>query len=432
LLAASANAIARVSNLVVLLVSVPLTLTYLGDERFGFWMLIASLPVLLGFMDLGIGNGMLNEVANAKAAGDSRRLAEVISNGLVVLTCIGATLGVAGLIAAFALPWSSLWETTSHQLESEIRQSLVVFSLLFALSLPLTGVQRVYAALQEGYAPYWSTACANAGSLLALIILARFEAPVPVLLLATYGLQLAALGLLLPALWRRRLMHLPRSGGQFNLDARRLIASGGLFFVLQIGYMVGWGSDNLIVGTVLNVASVTTLSLVARLFQTVSVPVTLLNQPLWPAYVDALARRDTPWVRRTLFASFLGSLTAAAILSTCLVLFFDTLMSYWIGSEMRMAKDLVLIYAIWTVIQCALNSFAMFLNAAHVLVPQIVVVVLFCLVVLPLKILLLPHVGLAAIPLSMIIAFILTVIIPYLTRFYRDWVRHLSDRPELP
>jgi hypothetical protein len=74
----------------------------------------------------------------------------------------------------------------------------------------------------------------------------------------------------------------------------------------------------------------------------------------------------------------------------------------------------------------------MFLNAAHVLVPQIVVVVLFCLVVLPLKILLLPHVGLAAIPLSMIIAFILTVIIPYLTRFYRDWVRHLSDRPELP
>lgn len=427
LLAASANAVARITNLIVLIVSVPLTLAYLGDERFGLWMLIASLPVLLGFLDLGIGNGLLNQVAGAKATGDANRLAEVISHGLIVLTCIGFVLGALALTATFLVPWSFMWTFSAAGVEQELRSSLTVFSLLFAISLPLSGVHRVYAALQEGYAPYGLTAVANIGSLFALVALSEAEASVPALLLATYGMQLASLGFLLPALWRRGLVHLPRSRSKFTVDSKKLISSGGLFFALQIGYMVGWGSDNLIVGTVLSVASVTTLSIVARLYQLVAVPVALLNQPLWPAYVDALTQRDQSWVRRTLGASFIGSLVGAAILSGVVVAFFDTLISYWIGSDTSIPRDLVLMYAIWTVIQCALNSFAMFLNAAHVLVPQIVVVSLFCLVVIPLKILLLPHVGLAAIPLSMTIAFVVAVIIPYLTRFRREWIRHLLD-----
>jgi O-antigen/teichoic acid export membrane protein len=248
-----------------------------------------------------------------------------------------------------------------------------------------------------------------------------------VLLLATYGAQLAAFGILLPRLRRRGLIYLPRSRAKLTADSKSLIASGGLFFVLQIGYMVGWGSDNLIVGTALGVASVTTLSIVARLYQLVAVPVSLINQPLWPAYVDALARRDYSWVKKTLRVSFIGSLAGALILGGAVAVYFDPLIFHWIGPNTQIPRNLVLMYAVWTVVQCALNSFAMFLNAAHVLVPQIAVVALFCFVVLPLKILLLPHIGLIAIPLSMTAAFVLTVIIPYLTRFRGDWVRHLSD-----
>ena len=426
LLAASANAVARITSLAVLIVSVPLTLAYLGEERFGVWMLIASLPVLLGFLDLGIGNGLLNQVAGAKAEGDDNRLADVISHGLTVLACMGVVIGALALAATFFMPWPVISTSSIPGLEAEIRASLAVFSLLFAASLPLSGVQRVYTALQEGYTPYWLTAGANIASLFALVALSRVQASVPVLLLATYGLQLAAVGLLVPLLRRRRLLRVPRRLDEFTRDSKQLIASGGLFFVLQVGYMVGWGADNLIVGSVLGVASVTTLSIVSRLYQMVVVPIALINQPLWPAYVDALARRDYAWVRKTLSASFAGSLIAATVTASIAFAYFDTIISYWIGMDSALPTDLVLTYAIWTVIQCGLNSFAMFLNAAHVLVPQIIVVGLFCLLVLPLKILLLPHIGLAAIPLSMMIAFVVAVIIPYLTRFRRDWLHHLG------
>jgi O-antigen/teichoic acid export membrane protein len=142
LLTALANAAARISSLVVLIVSIPLTLAYLGDERFGLWMLIASLPVLFGFLDFGIGNGLLNQVARAKATGDADRLTEVISHGLTVLTCIGFVLGALALAGTFLLPWASMWKASTPGIEEELRSSLVVFSLLFAISLPLSGVQR--------------------------------------------------------------------------------------------------------------------------------------------------------------------------------------------------------------------------------------------------------------------------------------------------
>jgi len=53
-------------------VTVPLTLNYLGSEHYGLWMTISSVSVMLGFADLGIGNGVLNAVADAYGRDDYR------------------------------------------------------------------------------------------------------------------------------------------------------------------------------------------------------------------------------------------------------------------------------------------------------------------------------------------------------------------------
>ncbi len=39
-------------------ITVPLTLTYLGTERYGLWMTISSVIVMLGFADFGLGDGL--------------------------------------------------------------------------------------------------------------------------------------------------------------------------------------------------------------------------------------------------------------------------------------------------------------------------------------------------------------------------------------
>src|ERR1035438_6179081 len=47
------------------LITVPLTLKYLGNERFGLWMTISSVLAMASFADFGVGNGVLSKVARA-------------------------------------------------------------------------------------------------------------------------------------------------------------------------------------------------------------------------------------------------------------------------------------------------------------------------------------------------------------------------------
>src|SRR5438552_374368 len=50
-------------SLLTMLISVPLTVNYLGAERFGLWMTVSSLVTFLAFADFGIGNGLLTGIA---------------------------------------------------------------------------------------------------------------------------------------------------------------------------------------------------------------------------------------------------------------------------------------------------------------------------------------------------------------------------------
>jgi hypothetical protein len=59
-LTALTSAFAQGISIIAMLVSTPLVFKYLGSERYGLWLAISSLVVVIGFADLGMGNGLLN------------------------------------------------------------------------------------------------------------------------------------------------------------------------------------------------------------------------------------------------------------------------------------------------------------------------------------------------------------------------------------
>jgi hypothetical protein len=65
MLTGSVATLARVVQMGTSLITVPLTLKYLGNERFGLWMAISSVLAMAAFADFGVGNGVLNTVSKA-------------------------------------------------------------------------------------------------------------------------------------------------------------------------------------------------------------------------------------------------------------------------------------------------------------------------------------------------------------------------------
>src|SRR4051794_27682018 len=64
-LSASTEAISRVVSVLTGLITVPLTISYLGTEEYGLWMTISAAIGFFVFADLGIGSGVLNAVARS-------------------------------------------------------------------------------------------------------------------------------------------------------------------------------------------------------------------------------------------------------------------------------------------------------------------------------------------------------------------------------
>ena len=65
-----ASGAARGVGILTTLISIPLTVRYLGTERYGLWVTITSVIALLTFADLGLGNGVLNAISEAHGGDD--------------------------------------------------------------------------------------------------------------------------------------------------------------------------------------------------------------------------------------------------------------------------------------------------------------------------------------------------------------------------
>ncbi len=418
--ASLANAASKGGAMAVMVLSVSLTIPYLGTQRFGIWMTVASFAGMLSFLGLGVGNALTNHVARRSAQCNPALLCQAISGGLGLLLMIGLVVGAGLYLLASWLPWARFIKVEDTMLLFEAKKAAQLFAVLFGLNLFTTGIQSVFAGLQRTFEVYLVSALGSLISLGALLIAARAQAGIPTLLTATLGVQSLSILLLFGLLLRRGLFSLREIRKAVEQETSGLFRIGGLFFVIQIGTMIGWGADSLIISSALGPAQVAVYIVAQRLFQFVSQPLAVVNTPLWGAYADAHAKGDGAFIRRTLKASIL--LTFGASLLGVMILFANSgwLINYWTHSNLEVSTLLLGMVALWTVLECCGVAFAMFLNGVQVIRQQVIVVVVFCILALPLKIIGIEQIGLIAIPLVTAVIYAMTHICFYGFVFYPE------------
>jgi O-antigen/teichoic acid export membrane protein len=400
-------------GMLALIITVPMTLPYLGQERFGVWMTVASFAGMLSFMDLGVGNGLINRVAAAKATGDHCKLQFTITHGLAVLSIIGLFIAALLLSLSSLLPWNRLIKVTSAIATEEARKAISIFVVLFAASIPIGGIQKILQGLQNAWMVHLVKGLGSLLSVVLVCFLARGEAGSPELLLATYGVQTFIPLLLIAIVVKKKLIGMPTiNGAVWISETRSLVHIGGLFFVLQIGTLIGWGGDSLIVSSMLGASEVSKLVLVQRLFQFVTLPLMIINAPLWSAYADANARNDKDFLNKTLRKSLVVTLCTSILVSFVVTIFSSYIFALWTRESIKVPLLLVVYYSIWAVFEATGSAFAMFLNGVGEVRVQIFCASLFCMFALPLKYILVSSYGLPVIILATIMSYIVSHLIP--------------------
>ena len=416
--------IARAVQVGSSLITVPLTLKYLGNERFGLWMTISSVLVMAAFADFGIGNGVLNTVAKAFGRDDKEAIRKAVSSGFAVLNTIAVLLMVSFFAIYRFVNWADFFRVVSPQARSEAGPALAVFATCFALNISMDVVQRVQLGMQQGYRYSLWQLCGSIAGFIGVLAGIWFHVRLPMLVVAIAGAPIFAttlnaihfFGFVRPDLRPMR-----------KFVAANVISEiaklGGVFFVLQIVVAISFSADNLIIARTLGAVNVPEYSIPQRMFALITMMSGMLVAPLWPAYSEAVSRGHMDWVRRTLGRSLLLVLVLTSTASITLLILAHRLIYWWVGSRIHPPFLLLLGLAIWTIVGCCGDAIAIFMNGAELMRLQVGTAVIFGAACIITKILFVGHLGITGVPWATLTAYGLLVALPcafYIPRFFRQ------------
>jgi O-antigen/teichoic acid export membrane protein len=426
-LTALATAVAKLIGIGTTLISVPLTVGYLGPERYGLWMTITSVVMFLSFADLGMGNGLLNAISEAHGKNDREMARTYVSSALAMFLSIAILFGLVFLVVYPRISWSVLFNVSSAQAIDEAGPALAVFAVCFLLNVPLGIVQRVQMGYQEGYVNSLWQGLGSLLGLVALVIVVHLKAGLPFLVLAVSGGPIVASGINGTVLFvRRRPWLRPARVMVKKRPAQRLVRLGALFLVLQGAVALAYSSDNLVAARTLGVGAVAEYSVCMRLFSIAPIIVGMVLTPLWPAYGESLVRGDIAWIRKTLRKTLALTLVATGVPAILLAIWGAKIIDLWIGGGIDPSPMLLLGLGVWTVLTSAGNAVAMLLNGAGRLRFQVACAVPMSFGALTGKILLSREIGLPGIIWGTNLAYIVFIVVPFV--FYVPRILRKMER----
>lgn len=420
---------ARLLILAAPFVTLPVLLNELGAAAVGLLFFMSSLSAVAAFADLGLGNGILTLLPQALARGDRVEARKLTSSAYALLT--GISLLILGIVAAVAMSGRlrSFAEAIAPDIDEGLAQAIIAYSAVsFAVTIPLSVVQRVQYSVQEAWASnVWqiAAAAASVGAVFGgvalgvntstLVALSIFSLPVILAVnTATY-------------FSRRKHRDLTPT---WRLVSQRVAASmlrlGGRFLLLSILTSTALNIDNVIVAKILNMESVATYSIASRLFSVLSLAVTFIALPLWPANSDALTRGDIRWVRQTTRNMMAISTIAVLSAGVLLIYFRDLIFSLWLDETIPVSLLLAAAFTAWSALLAFASPLFSVQNAQGVLVYQTIGWALYLAVSIPAKYWLLSISDVAAVPLAGSILYAVFVI-PAAWLGYRASLRHVSQ-----
>jgi O-antigen/teichoic acid export membrane protein len=406
--------LSRFVSVVTTLITVPLTLRYLGDERFGLWMAISSLIAMLSFADLGIGNGLLNAVSSASGKDNNHELKKYISSASIVLVAIAAVIMIVFGMFYSQINWASLFHLKTASAIQEAGPAALVFAALFSLNLPIGIVQRVQMGLQMGFLSNTWQIITSIFTLFAVLLAVHLKAGLQYLVLAQAGMPVI-IGLLNGVIFfSGRFKYLAPKFSFANIQSGiAIIRVGLLFFVLQIVASLMYSSDSFIIARVLGAEEVPIFSVSDKIFSLVTIVISSSLMPLWPAYSEALARGDMDWSMQVFKKSIFYSIGISSFLGLFLIFFGQKIINYWLGAPMAIPVGLIIGMGIWKVLESIGSALSMFLNGASIVGIQIKIALITVVLTILLKIQFVEKFGISGSIYATIICYTLFALIPY-------------------
>ncbi len=338
LLTTGMNVGAQGIQLLTGLISVPLTLTYVGTERFGMWMTISTALSFITFSDFGVGIGLQSKMSTALALNDLPNARRSFLTTMLFVTALCIVIIATGYIVASRANLTQLFSLQSRQAIEEVGPTVQMVMIVFGLGLLSGIIQRAFNALQEGFVIAIIQIGARIASLALLFVAVKNKMGLPILTLVVNGLPVLAI-LICGAVvlgkrhpWIRPTIHAMREWcdtanfkGILNIGLMGLGATIAVYFVNNL--------TPLILSTKYGADEVADYVIILRLIAVPTILLTYVLIPLWPAIAEAQEKHEFDWIRSAYTKYRLVTLAIAFVSAITLLLWGQPIIRLWTRND---------------------------------------------------------------------------------------------------
>lgn len=320
---------------------------YLGNHLYGLWATIASVVSWMGSGDLGIGNGLRNELTKAFAEKDRQKEKKLLYTAMASLAGVSAGLMVLLVIMCEIFYASAI-------LDSTVRIPMYITGIFFCLNLVLGVFQAAAYSFQKSWLVSVSGLVTPVLSFCIVYGLIITKTGADLLLFSLVnGISITAANILLLIYFRTKGITAACSTIKKNYDrsAARSITNTGLqFFGIQICAVILYSTDNLIIQHLFDSSQVTKYAVITKIYDTGNSMFSIMLISLWSAVTFQITRGNIEWIRkniRRLLAVWMFFCIGVAAVSANM----NGIVRLWLGnSASYYSKDIVILFGAYSCI----------------------------------------------------------------------------------
>ncbi len=352
----------KVLSMGLSLVSVPLLIHCLGNEKYGIWASVMSMTSWIYLLDLGIGGGLRNRLSESLAREDfiaARRylnITYIMLGGVCFFVflcaiCILKVINIADLLHCYPA-------NENMDCIVGIALGFACVNFLFSLvnnilyALQRAGWVSIYNVIGQSFwilgilvSIYWNF------HLLTAIAMVEGIAQFLKNIIATLDVFNRCPTLRFSLCFNKSML----------LEGSKVLSLGLQFFIVQIASLTFTSTDNILILKYLGAESVTEYSLCYKYFSTIETTFLALITPLCSAYTVAYTKQNLFQIKKMMRKSLMlyGVFIILTILATGIFPFF---LKIWTQSDISVSVHLLFLMMIYFILLMFCHNFSMIVS----------------------------------------------------------------------
>lgn len=327
------------------LISTPIMLACLGEEKYGIWASLLSLVSWMYYFDLGIGNGLRNNLATSIAKNDLKASKKYLSVSYVMLSFISAGFFIVVLIVFRFIDLGNLLNVKING--ENVNTVMLCALLLVCINLVVSLVNNVLYALQKASAVSLFNILGQALFVLGMVIYLIIGMKLLLMVAIAEGVAQLLKNIIETIYVYGINPQLRFSIKKVDYSYAKGIMSFGLqMLVMQLAALVLNSTDNIIITRFIGAADVTPYNICYKYFNMINGIFVALITPVVSAYTAAYAKKDIRWIHKTLWKSlylyfiFLVGMIVAGYI-------FKPFAKMWLRKELIYQDGLILLVGLY-------------------------------------------------------------------------------------